>query len=79
MSDPEFVPTTVGFPGWTARVGDVVQDFVFHDSRGAGEPVVALYDHLLALTGSPVVINRRAYCFLLLNVNSFVVFHVPGC
>src|SRR5262245_45319238 len=47
-SDPVIVPTSAAFPGWTAWIGNVPQDFVYHDAQGAGDPVVALYDHDIA-------------------------------
>src|SRR5205814_5955765 len=43
-----YLPAAQAFPGWTARIQGVIQNFVNYNYEGAGEPTITLYDRQLA-------------------------------
>lgn len=40
----ELINASLAFPGWTARIGDIVQTLVNYDNEGSGGAVVSLWD-----------------------------------
>lgn len=68
-SDPSFVPAAAAFPGWTAEIGGVAQNFVYHDTGGIGEPVVALFDEP-AQAGTMLLLQGQYMAYLETGTNT---------